>query len=108
MKGVELRLGCTPEEVRLNGDRYGLLQALFLAVEYFYENAGSGGVVEIIVVSETAGFRVKSANVLWEEDDRFAAAQSLAAQMGGRASLARCDQGTVFTLDLSAEAHSKG
>jgi hypothetical protein len=98
MKGVELRLDCTVEKVRVTGDPYGLLQTLFLALEYFYEDAGSGGTVEIIVANEPAGIQLRSADVLWEVDDRFATAQTLAARMGGRASLERFGQGTVFTL----------
>ena len=100
MKGVELRLHCTVEKVRVTGNPYGLLRTLFLALEYFYENAGKDGTVEIVVASEPAGIQLRSADVRWEADERFAAAQSLATRMGGKASLDFLDQVSVFTIRL--------
>jgi hypothetical protein len=98
MRGVDLQLNCAEDEVRLTGDPYGLLQVLFLALECFYQSLDSGSEVEITVVGEPAGVQIRSAGVLGVEDDRFAAARSLAGGMGSRVTLEHGADGTVFTL----------
>jgi hypothetical protein len=104
MRGVDLELNCAADEVRLSGDAYGLLQVLFLVLEGFYQNLDSGSEIEITVLSGPAGVQISSASVISGEDERFAAARSLATRMGGTVTLECGADGTVFSFIPAAES----
>lgn len=100
MTNVALALEPVPQDMRWRGDPFGLLEALVLALECFYEDPGSGGHVTISVVGTPAGIRIKSAGALERAGDRIGRVQALATRLGARAALEHRGHSSVFFLAL--------
>lgn len=100
LKQVTLELACSPGEILIRGDQFGLQHSLFIAIQTALETAQKGDTITVSPVGElgVASVKVKGPRNSGQDDRIGEALREVVSNIGGKVSCTR--NSNEFTFEI--------